>query len=196
MKSISFTKLGTVKCDDFEYTYEDFYQKMYDSITMNVEKNRVVYNQNGKYFIVKHNNIDYQVKDDQNILKGNKDLNKHLGELVRFTQWREKQKEEKDKEQQIEEKAKDIAIVNGDKGIFNSEEDKIRYINYLKEKIKNNPASVSKQVFLRILDAVLLGNGVAALAVCITSSVSGGLGALMAVTGIGGASLLFAANKL
>ena len=45
MKNIIFTKLGTVKFNDQEYTYEDFSLLMKRKISFNVDKNKERYNE-------------------------------------------------------------------------------------------------------------------------------------------------------
>ena len=53
MNSLNFTKLGTVKYDESEYTYDDFFQLMQRNITRNVDNYRVYFDKKRNHYIIK-----------------------------------------------------------------------------------------------------------------------------------------------
>ena len=143
---IYFTKLGTVKSDDFELTYEDFFQMLYDNINRNVEEYGVYYNDKNDCYEIVFNSISCQVKYGNETVNNkcqNKDIRVTLEKLIELTHKQKKvKKEEKKYQKKLSEAKKEdedieqIAIKNGNKGIFNSEEDKKIYISYLINNLK------------------------------------------------------------
>ena len=139
MKQIIFTKLGTVKFNDKEYTCEDFFQLVKRNISFDIDKNYIMYDEENNHFVIKIDNTNYQVLYGQeNITKysDKKDIVKSLRDLIEFSE--QKRIEQKGrKEVHLSEKVdKKKIIENGDKGIFNSDEDKLVYIEYLDKEIK------------------------------------------------------------
>ena len=61
MEVISFTKLRTVKSNQFELTYDDFFEKMIDLIFQDCENNYVTYDEDNGYQVV-FNGKKYNVK--------------------------------------------------------------------------------------------------------------------------------------
>ena len=87
-KSIIFTKLGTVKSDTFEYTYEDFFQLMRNSINRNIEHNGVKYDEVSDSYEITFNSKAYQViyRNDKISKKNDhKDIIEALDKLVNLT---------------------------------------------------------------------------------------------------------------
>ena len=50
MKQIIFTKLGTVKFNDKEYTCEDFFQLVKRNISFDIDKNYIMYDEENNHF--------------------------------------------------------------------------------------------------------------------------------------------------
>ena len=154
MKNIIFTKLGTVKFNDQEYTYEDFFLLMKRNISFNVDKNKVRYDEENNCFVIKIDNANYQVLYGQEVItkeSDKKDIVKLLHYLIEFTDKKRIEKKEKKEQQEKEKKDNEIIIENGDKGIFNSDEDKLVYIEYLKKEIKRIKALVEEEYPMRIV---------------------------------------------
>ena len=150
-KSISFTKLGTVKSDDFEYTCEDFYQLIHSSIIRNVNYNSVSYNASTDCYEIEFKGIIYKVfcgKDKLTRQSSRKDIIKALEELVSTTNEKKELKKTENERKKEELEVRNIAIENGDKGIFNSDDDKRIYIEYLKEELKKIPTIGKSIVYI------------------------------------------------
>lgn len=142
--TVIFTKLGTVKIADEEYTYEDFFQKMKEKISRRVEENYVVYDEEKDCFIVKYHRCaskgdNYRVYYGKDIITKDserKDIVELLNKLISITEKTKADKERKKEEEKLEEDRCELAIKNGNKGIFRSDEDKSRYLEYLKKELK------------------------------------------------------------
>ncbi len=139
-KSIVFTKLGTVKTDDFEYSIDSFFQLMHNGISQDYDRYGIKYDRKNKCYLILYDDTTYVALYGNEIL--NKESNKE--EIIRMLNKlceidnKEidcfKDEETKKKEQEKKEK---IVIRNGEKGIFNSDEDKKIYLNYLKRELQN-----------------------------------------------------------
>ncbi len=103
---ICFTKFNTVKNNDFEYTYNDFFKKM-KSLMIKDINNYGVYYKDDKYVIV-YDNVSYEVRYGNLELNKdceNQDLVSRLNRLVEFsTTLSEMNKEEPKEEVIFEEK--------------------------------------------------------------------------------------------
>ncbi len=147
MNSLNFTKLGTVKYDESEYTYDDFFQLMQRNITRDVDNNRVYFDIKRNHYIIKILSNSYQVKYGNeliNKLSDKKEIITILDKLIELSkksiEYQKKQEKivkENELKQQQEVKKNEVAIENGEKGIFNTEEDKKRYISHLKKELSN-----------------------------------------------------------
>ena len=161
--SICFTKLKTVKSINFEYTYEDFFDKMIKQISLNIARNKVLYDANNNCYQIIYNGDRY------NVLYGSEKLNKDcdntdiirlLDKLVEFTIKQEQKKTDEEKAlMELENKKLSYAerreqvIKNAEKGIFKSDEDKKIYIDYLKSQMLNvTDTSQISEYFEDILD--------------------------------------------
>ncbi len=163
MGSINFNLLGTVRIDNKEYTYADFYKIISDGILNNGEKNGVMYDSVDNCYKVVYNYKIYQVFYRGKPLTHNssqKNIVNELNNLVELTNNKNQEYVWKKEAEQEENKAYYEAIANGDKSVFKTEEDKKRYLKYLKDEIKST--KVPWTVFfsaLGILASIILTIG-------------------------------------
>ena len=153
---IYFTKLGTVKRDgeesilDANTSYQDFFRNLRERITKNVDHYSVIHNEEDDsykilvtdskerlyvvYYGDKELNKDNQSEEVSRELKVLADLTKEKEEELRKKREEEKSEREKTKE----------AVDKGNKGVFDSIEDKERYIDYLKKAIVEKKKNIRK----------------------------------------------------
>ncbi len=144
MNDISFTKLGTVKSNYFELTYDDFFKKMVDLIFQDSENNYVTYDEKNGYQIV-FNGEKYNVKYGNTKIDKTSNIPEIVNGLEKLVNLssKKREKQEKHKQELIEQEARmnilegrrEEIIENGEKGIFKSDEDKEVFISYLQHKV-------------------------------------------------------------
>ena len=144
---IIFTKLGTVKKEggtkelQNETTYKDFFHDLRESIIKNVQHFSVIhYDDSDKYTIRMTDSMErlYDVYyGDLELSDSNtsEEVTKELDILVDLTQKKEAEIKKKKVHEELEREKTEKAVRNGDKGIFDSVEDKERYIDYLKKAV-------------------------------------------------------------
>ena len=164
-KELVFTKLGTVKSDSFEYTIEDFFKIMNVNIRRDIDDNGVMYNSKDNCYEVLYNSVLYQIKDGKELFNKNnkkKELVDAFDDLIQLTKRQDKIINEEDNKNIINQNAlsrheqEELAIENGDKGIFNSNKDKRIYIKHLKNQIKENRNSLPMDILMHIIDLILV----------------------------------------
>ncbi len=134
--NIYFTKLGTVKCHEFELTYQDFFTKMTRFISDNIDKYQVIYDKEKDYYEIIYNYDKYRVKYGKEDLKNNcdnSDLLLQIKNLVDLSKTEAiRQKKEKDRENEILKKQQE-AMNNARLGIINTNEEKKARIAQIKK---------------------------------------------------------------
>ena len=144
---IIFTKLGTVKKEggtkelQNETTYKDFFHDLRESIIKNVQHFSVIhYDDSDKYTIRMTDSMErlydvYYGDRELSDFNTSEEVTKELDILVDLTQKKEAEIKKKKVHEELEREKTEKAVRNGDKGIFDSVEDKERYIDYLKKAI-------------------------------------------------------------
>ena len=144
---IIFTKLGTVKKEggtkelQNDTTYKDFFHDLRESIIKNVQHFSVIhYDDSDKYTIRMTDSMErlydvYYGDKELSDFNTSEEITKELDILVDLTQQKEAEIRKKKAHDELERKKTEKAVRNGDKGIFDSVEDKERYIDYLKKAI-------------------------------------------------------------
>jgi ParB-like chromosome segregation protein Spo0J len=148
-KSIVFTKLGTVKTDVFEHSIDSFFQLMHNAITQDVLNNFVYYSEENNCFEVVYDRTTYQVYQGSIKVSKDSEFTKTIEMLEKLTNLSTKTREdfEIEKEEKKKKKENDKKVIaNGKKGIFNSDEDKLIYINYLKETYNADKEDIKKRI--------------------------------------------------
>ncbi len=167
-KELVFTKLGTVKSDSFEYTIEDFFRLINANIRRDIDDNGVTFNSKDNCYEVLYNSVLYQIKDGKELFNKNnkkKELVDAFDDLIQLTKRQDKIINEEDNKNIINQNAlsryeqEELAIENGDKGIFNSNKDKRIYIKHLKNQIKENRNSLPMDILMHIIDLILVAVG-------------------------------------
>ncbi len=146
-KELVFTKLGTVKADVFEHSVDSFFQLMHNAITQDVLNNYVYYSEENNCFEVVYDHTTYQVYQGSIKVSKDSEFTKTIEMLEKLTNLSNKIREdfEIEKEEKIKKKENDkIVIANGNKGIFTSDEDKLIYINHLKETYNADQEDIKK----------------------------------------------------
>ena len=134
-KIISFTKLGTLKCNEFELTRDLFFERLKDNMFLNPANNNISYDEETDTYNVVFDGISYVFYYHNDILHSDcKETNiiTELKNLINYQKLQEKLNQEKD---DFKRRTKHV-IANGERGIFKSDKDKVIYIKYLKEEIK------------------------------------------------------------
>lgn len=143
MNAITFTKLGVVqlKVDDVikdELPMEDFLQRLRQAIENDVSKHQVIENTNGLYEIF-HNGKKYTVFYGKALITKNSpqiDTVQILNELVELSKTQKRIQDFKEDIKEEKPRSLNEIISNGNEGIFYSEDDKIKYIEYRNKKLK------------------------------------------------------------
>jgi hypothetical protein len=115
-KSIVFTKLGTVKTDDFEYSIDSFFQLMHNGISQDYDRYGIKYDRKNKCYLILYDDTTYVALYGNEIL--NKESNKEeiirmLNKLCEIDKKEIdcfKDEETKKKEQEKKEKEEDIKM--------------------------------------------------------------------------------------
>ena len=157
MNIISFTKLDVVqlKIDDVikdELPTDDFLQRLRQAILNDVSKHQVTYDSEKNNYEIFHNGKKYVVYyGDQKIEKGSEyiDTIQLLNELVELSNTQKRRQECGENVREVQTRPIEEIIENGDDGIFYSEDDKVKYVNYCNKKL-------SKEKILEGLSSVLL----------------------------------------
>ena len=144
---IIFTKLGTVKKEggtkelQNDTTYKDFFHDLRESIIKNVQHFSVIhYDDSDKYTIRMTDSMErlydvYYGDLELSDFNTSEEITKELDILADLTKKKETEIKKKKVHEELERKKTEKAVRNGDKGIFDSVEDKERYIDYLKKAI-------------------------------------------------------------
>jgi hypothetical protein len=143
MNVITFTKLGVVqlKVDDVikdELPMEDFLQRLRQAIENDVSKHQVIENTNGLYEIF-HNGKKYTVFYGKSLITKNSpqiDTVQILNELVELSKTQKRIQDFKEDIKEEKPRSLNEIVSNGNEGIFYSEDDKIKYIEYRNKKLK------------------------------------------------------------
>jgi hypothetical protein len=149
-KSIVFTKLGTVKTDVFEHSIDSFFQLMHNGISQDYDHYGVKYDRKNKCYLILYDDTTYVALYGNEILSKDSNKEEIIKLLNKLCEIDNKEidcfKDEETKKKEQEEKEK-LVIRNGEKGIFNSDEDKKIYLNYLKRELKNKNRYKSELVY-------------------------------------------------
>ena len=140
MEKIVFTKLNTVKTKVFEHPKDDFFQLLHNAINEDVVNNNVTYNKEEDCYEIVYDLTPYQVYEGNDLLRkssNNNELIDYLDKLVNYTNSKEKFLGIKKKEVVETNETPSEFIRRCEKGLFNNDYDKKRYLNYLKEKLND-----------------------------------------------------------
>lgn len=153
---IIFTKLGTVKKEggtkelQNDTTYKDFFHDLRESIINSVQHFSVMhYDESDKYTIRMTDSMErlydvYYGDRELSDFNTSEEITKELDILVDLTQQKEAEIRKKKVHEELERKKTEKAVRNGDKGIFDSVEDKERYIDYLKKAVVEKKKNIRK----------------------------------------------------
>lgn len=146
---ISFTKLHTIKCNDFnEITWEDFFQKIRTEMYSNINDNYVEV-RNGIYYIILGGK-QYITKYANSVINNDllvEGIIEPLKELVDLTIRLKHDQQEKEEAEIIKQNEHSRIVENAEKGIFENEEDVKVYIDHLKRNIKEVKKNIPSLLF-------------------------------------------------
>lgn len=143
---ISFTKIGVVQLrvgDEIksELSTDDFLARLETAIESDVSKHKVTYdNETGNYEIF-HNGKKYKVYCGNKIIDktcSEVDILQNLNNLVDLSNTQKKDQVYQGNEEETESRSLSDIVRDGDKGVFYTEDDKVKYIEYQEQKIRND----------------------------------------------------------
>ena len=186
--NLIFTKLGTVKCDEFELTKEVFFRKMTNLIIDNCDLHNVSYDENNDTYEVMFNSNKYIVKYGNEILTSkcsNQSLVSCLNQLVSISKLQRTLKDEQDEIERAKKEKREKVMENAKNNILITNEEKLAKIELLKEENKKNKIDVMDET-LETLHDINVGDHNAFLAILRLGTLVVGAGALF----LGGVILL------
>jgi hypothetical protein len=139
-----FTNLGIVKCEEFEYTYDIFYDKMCELMRNNPNNYRVSYD-NGKYEVI-YNSQTYEVRFGKDGLYEKTDVVELLDKLVHVSEDISCIYEEEIKKIESDDEKRNTLFDRARKGIIDSNEEKRAKIELLNREYKEK-GSVFKRIW-------------------------------------------------
>jgi hypothetical protein len=156
---ISFTKIDIVqlKIDNeikHELATQDFIDRLKNAIINDVSKHHVSYNTEDGTYEMFHNGRKYSIYFGDKIVDRNCDqieLIQTLNELVELSENQKNNQKFNGDVKEIKTRSIEEIVKDGDDGVFYSEDDKIKYIKYIKEKLSK------KSVFEGVKD-IITGN--------------------------------------
>ena len=159
MKDICFTKLGTVRCSEFELITMDFVNKMTQLIMTDVDNNNVFHNDEDDSFVVRYNSYDYQVKYGKELLTSNcrdKNVLDYLNKLVILSSIQKQISDEaKRRKDEVKEKNERL-IMNARNDILTTVEEMKTKIDLLKKDDDENKTRVFKE-FIEYFKNISIG---------------------------------------
>jgi hypothetical protein len=156
---ISFTKIDIVqlKIDNeikHELATQDFIDRLKNAIINDVSKHHVSYNTEDGTYEMFHNGRKYSIYFGDKIVDRNCDqidLIQTLNELVELSENQKNNQKFNGDVKEINSRSIEEIVKDGDDGIFYSEDDKVKYIKYIKEKL-------SKKSVLEGVKDIITGN--------------------------------------
>ena len=152
---LTFTKLGTVKCSEFELTKKDFFRKMTNLIMDNPNIHNVSYDKKSDTYEVMYNSNKFEVKYGNEYLSSDcsdQSLVSCLNQLVSISTIQKTLCDEEKELNKQKEKKEQKLMENAKNNVLKTNEDKLAKIDLLRKEDKEKGAKSLEKIGEFLLD--------------------------------------------